>query len=297
MDSKEPLANRKYKDSLFASYFSKKERLIDAYNALAGTNYPPDVDIEYATLQNVFFRTLRNDLAFTLEGRFIVLIEQQASWSDNIVFRLMLYIARVYEVLIEKKDTYSKKRLVIPTPEFYVLYNGQGKAPAIEELRLSALFAVPQEFPQLELKAKVYDLSADASPELLAKSRSLFEYATFVRLVYALRGQGCSDEEAIQEAIAKCKKDGIMAAYLDIHSSEVNNMLLDEWDFEEELAVNREEAFEEGLEKGIERGIEQGIERGQFIAAAKMLAIGLDIQTIIECTGLSSEQLSGLQPA
>ena len=69
--------NRKYKSSLFADYFENTERLIEAYNAIAGTDYPPDTEIEFKTLVNVFTDSILNDIAFTIEGRYVVLIEQQ----------------------------------------------------------------------------------------------------------------------------------------------------------------------------------------------------------------------------
>ena len=99
-------------------------------------------------------------------------------------------------------------------------------------------------------------------------------------------------------------------------------MLLAEYDYETDIAVQRAEereiAFAEGIERGIERGIEQGIERGfeqgieQGIergiergfsegsyqtkreTAVAFKRLGIDIAKIAEGTGLSVEEIEKL---
>ena len=39
--------------------------------------------------------------------------------------RCLEYIARLYEQLYKSKEKYSRKQLAIPTPEFFVFYNGK----------------------------------------------------------------------------------------------------------------------------------------------------------------------------
>ena len=39
-------ANRTYKDSLFSLYLSDPQRLIEVYNAIADTDYPPDTPVQ-----------------------------------------------------------------------------------------------------------------------------------------------------------------------------------------------------------------------------------------------------------
>ncbi len=68
-------ANREYKDSVFTWLFKEKEKLVSLYNALSGSSLPPDTDVEIATLTNVLFNSWRNDIAFVIEGRLVILIE------------------------------------------------------------------------------------------------------------------------------------------------------------------------------------------------------------------------------
>ena len=87
-------------------------------------------------------------------------------------------------------------------------------------------------------------------------------------------------------------------------------MLLAEYDYETDIAVQRAEereiAFAEGIERGIERGIEQGIERGiergfsegsyqtKRETAVAFKRLGIDIAKIAEGTGLSVEEIEKL---
>ena len=55
-----------------------------------------------------------------------------------------------------------------------------------------------------------------------------------------------------------------------------------------------EEGIKEGIEKGIEQGIEQGIEKEKTITARKLKSLNLPVDTIIQVTGLSSEEIEKL---
>jgi translation elongation factor EF-4 len=69
-------ANRKYKSSVFASYFSEtNQRLIDLYNAFSKVEYPEDTPLEINTLDSALFYGLINVISFVLNNMLIVLIE------------------------------------------------------------------------------------------------------------------------------------------------------------------------------------------------------------------------------
>jgi predicted transposase/invertase (TIGR01784 family) len=63
--------------------------------------------------------------------------------------------------------------------------------------------------------------------------------------------------------------------------------------YESTYVVGKMDGIKEGIVKGIEQGIEQGIEKGEekksLEIAKAMLAKGLDVQTIMEITGLEEE--------
>ena len=129
--------NREYKNSLFTTLFNDAEKLLSLYNAVSGSDLPLDTPVEIATLEDVLFNYRRNDLAFVLDDKIIILIEHQSSISANMPLRLLIYVARIYEKLIDNTAVYKSKLLKIPKPDFIVLYNGTDEFPDEKILRLS----------------------------------------------------------------------------------------------------------------------------------------------------------------
>ena len=76
-------------------------------------------------------------------------------------------------------------------------------------------------------------------------------------------------------------------------------MLMTEYDYDTDIAVQREEAYEDGLSKGITQGISQGIQQGAYqekLETAKMLlSFGDSIEKIATITGLSLETIQQLE--
>jgi hypothetical protein len=282
--------NRNYKDTVFTSFFSEKENLISAYNALAGTNYPLDTELRMHTLENVLYGAQRNDLAFEIGNRYIVLIEHQSTINENMPLRLLAYIARVYERLVPKKRLYQKKAQLIPEPEFFVIYNGSTPYPEKTTLKLSDLFMQHDRPPALELSVPVYNIADGKNEELLKRSKSLSDYATFVNIVKSNIRIGLTQDESIKKAIDDCRKNGIMKTYLAAHDREVRNMLITEFDVDEYIQVSKEEGFEEGREEGREEGAASKAKE----MARGMKADGMSLDLIVKYTGLSEEEILAL---
>ncbi|MBQ5881280.1 MAG: hypothetical protein IIW70_00405, partial [Bacteroidales bacterium] len=55
-----------------------------------------------------------------------------------------------------------------------------------------------------------------------------------------------------------------------------------------------EEGMEVGFDKGVERGIKIGIEQEAMRMAAKLKSLGIEINIILESTGLTREQIEKL---
>ena len=60
----------------------------------------------------------------------------------------------------------------------------------------------------------------------------------------------CSEEDPIKKAIEECIQKGILAEYLQRKGSEVRDMLIAEYSYEEDIRVKQDEARQEGLEQG-----------------------------------------------
>jgi hypothetical protein len=183
--------------------------------------------------------------------------------------RLLLYIAKIYESLTSKGNIYRSKRLSLPLPEFIVLYNGAAPYPDEQTLKLSDSFSDPtvlglvkSETLPLELILKVYNINQGHNEPVIRRCKTLAGYSAFIAKVRWYEGQGKNREEAIKQAIKACIKENILKDFLEIHSTEVMNMLVTEWNLDDALAVQREEGREEGWEKGREEGWEKGQEEG-----------------------------------
>ena len=76
-------------------------------------------------------------------------------------------------------------------------------------------------------------------------------------------------------------------------------MLMTEYDYDTDIAVQREEAYEDGLSKGISQGISQGIKQGAYEKAVEtarmLLSFGDSIEKIATITGLSLETIQQLE--
>ena len=56
-----------------------------------------------------------------------------------------------------------------------------------------------------------------------------------------------------------CIRNNIMKEFLELHGSEVSNMLLSEWNMDEALEVAKEEGMEEAFADGFAGGVEYGL--------------------------------------
>ncbi|MDR3166168.1 MAG: hypothetical protein LBU13_11415, partial [Synergistaceae bacterium] len=290
-------------------------------------NYPPDAVLKITTLEDVLFLGPRNDVAFFMEDRLVVLIEHQSTVCENMPLRLLIYVGDIYGKWLNvdeklKRAVYGTKLVKIPKPEFYVLYNGRAKFPERKYLRLSDAF---HDIPEaesakelfgglLELTVPVYNINKGFNTEMLEKSETLFGYAFFVDLARKYEDAGYETEEAIRKAEEDCIEQGILADFLRHHSLEVIKVLTAEFRLEDALQVWKEEGIEEGIEKGKEEGKkegreegkkegreegkkegrEEGREEGMEEMARNLLANGIPPDIIAQSAGLPLEKIQAL---
>ena len=260
---------RNFKDSVFTALFSNPDLLRELYCALEGVSLPPDVPVSINTLDNVLFLDFINDISFEIGGKMIVLIEHQSTINPNMALRLLFYITRLLEKRINSRKLYSKRAVTIPWPEFFVLYNGPDQYPDDTTIRLSSLFEKPEELgipekvqPLLELELRVININEGRNEKILKSCRKLAEYSVLMSKVRAYKDKLDNLEKGIREAIKYCSRHDILKEFLEIHGSEVLNMILEEWNTEDAIAVAREEGLEEGIERGREQGRGEGREEG-----------------------------------
>ncbi len=272
--------NREYKDTVFVDFFSKdknaKENFLLLYNALHGTNLSDTTKLQNIELEQVIYTGLRNDISFLVDNKLIVLAEHQSTINENMPLRFLEYVARLYEKTQDPKNRYLRKMIKIPKPEFFVFYNGEEDYPVEKELKLSDAFLEQEKENTLELIVKVFNINKDKNNPLLQKCKKLNEYSMFVEETRRLHK--LDPEHGFETAIKNCISKGILKEYLERKTMEVNNMLIGEYDYETDIAVQREEAARESIKKTV----------------TNMIRKNCDNEFISEVTGLSVEEIEKL---
>ena len=202
----------------------------------------------------------------------------------------MFYIGRIYEKLIEDKKIYSSKKILVPKPEFFVLYNGLAPCPDEEILKLSGSFESTASFgpagksnPSLELEVKVININEGKNEEIARNCRTLAHYSALIAKVREYEKDGYNRMEAVKKAVIFCRSRDILKEFLEQNAHEVMNMLMTEWNWDDALDVRFEEGREEGLEEGrTEKTLE---------IARKMKELGDSPEKIHAITGISPDNI------
>ena len=139
---------RTVKDRLFKFIFGNpnhKDWALSPYNYLEKTNYTNPDDLEIVTLDNAIYMHTRNDVGVIVGTFNMSLWEQQSAPTPNTPYRLLLYVTDTFKkyVYVMHMNVYSSKPIRLPSPKFYVFYNGKEDAPEETELKLSDLYYNP----------------------------------------------------------------------------------------------------------------------------------------------------------
>lgn len=286
--------NRNYKDGIFRKLFNNEKNLRELYNDLTGSSYGEETPINIKTLEDVIYVDIKDDIAFTIGDQFVVLLEAQSTLCKNMPVRMLSYIGRLYEKMYDRNTFYRSSLVALPTPEFFVFYNGDEDSEEEFILKLSNSFS--KKFPDcnLELIVKVYNIKYNESVEILKKNEILRGYSIMIAKTKEGLSQGLTPEEAINNAVRYCRGNNILVDFLKIHGSEAIGMLFDYISKEEYAELKGAEQYDIGFEKGIEKGIEKGSEQERLTIARALKSEGLDSAIISKTTGLTIEEIESL---
>ena len=291
--------NREYRDSVFRMLFNDKKKLIELYNAVFDTDYGPDTPIDIKTIEDVLFVHMKNDIAFTLDNKFIVLTEHQSTVNPNMPVRNLIYLSTILQKMYKKAEFYQTVPLPLPQPEFIVFYNGSRKMPEYQELKLSDSFlGEKKEKYALDLTVKVFNINIKEDEGILARSATLSQYSRLVEKIKTAALDGEVSERIMSLIFKECINEGILPEFLTEHGLEVINMLFKEFTEEEREELYTQSGYKMGLADGLEQGRAEcetsGAEKMRFELARKMKARNMDVKVIREITGLSDEELENL---
>ena len=238
--------NRQYKDRVFRMIFNSREKLLELYNAMNGTDYEDAEQLEIVTLENAVYLAMRNDMAYVFHDE-LFLYEQQSSKNGNMPLRCLFYVSDSYSRMVRGQNLYGSRQIKIPAPTFVVFYNGKDKIEEGEVL-LSDAYSKKMEVPNLELRVKVWNINLGNSEEIYKKSRTMHDYMIFVDKTRRYSEQ-YPLEDAIEQTVEECIREGVLRDFLQANRAEVKKMCLYEYDEEQQRKWDREEGREEGREE------------------------------------------------
>ena len=218
------------KNSAFTLLFREPGKALGLYNALTGSEIPASAPIEDVTLEDALYKDLENSLAFIVDGRLVILIENQSTVHANLPMLLLVYISYVYEKHLGKEAIYRTKLIKIPRPEVYVLYSGRADYPESKILRFSDSFDAFDEPDEcdgkrpggfVEMSVNVLNVNPGFNDSIMRKCSDLDGYSKLVGKVRDFQDSGQRVDAAIASAIDYCLAHGILEEFLGKHSSEI----------------------------------------------------------------------------
>lgn len=282
-ENEQKKGNRKYQDSMFHALFSEREGAIELYNAIEGTNYGPETEIKFVTLENVLYANIKNDLGFEIADKFVVLMEHQSTINYNMPARQLQYVAEVIKRALEKEELFKKKRARLLIPEFYVIYTGSADWN-VKELRLSDSYVGKPPENSLELVVKVIDVryNKEEAKVVLSRSEKLYGYSLLLSYVKGYLRRVGSLAQAIDLAVERCIEEDVLRDFLIEHRREAGSML-ENISLEEFLDIRGNEEREEAEMET------------QLRIAKNLLHEGVEIEVIVRSTGLTHEDVLKLR--
>ena len=167
-------------------------------------------------------------------------------------------------------------------------------------MRLSDAFMTKPEHIPLELEVKVLNINEHKRNKILQSCKPLAEYSIFVETVR--RNIEQDKEHGFEKAIKECIRNGILKEYLQRKAKEVINMLIAEYDYATDIAVQRAEerkiAYVEGkslgLAEGKSLGLAEGSRQARLETARILKQLGDSTQKIVQATGLTQAEIEAI---
>ena len=179
-------------------------------------------------------------------------------------------------------------RIFSKEPEFYVFYNGEAPYSCDKTLKLSDAFVEKAGEVNLELTVKVININQQNRHPVLENCKTMQEYSIFVETVR--KWKEIDTQNGFEKAVEECIENNILREYLKRKTKEVINMLLAEYNYEEDIAVQRAEEREIAFAEGMEQGSHK-----KAIESARILKqLHCDTAMIMQVTGLSAEEIARL---
>ena len=139
----------------------------------------------------------------------------------------------------------------------------------------------------MEITAHMINISIGNNAELMEKCRLLHDYVVFIGLIRDYISQENDINTAVTLAINQAISHNILKEVLSVHTAEVRDMILTEYNEEQHIKNEKNISYDDGFNDGVECGIEQGIIKGtqqtKIEAIKNMIKLSVPKDKIIEC--------------
>ena len=263
------VVKRNIKDSVFTDLFKNKKYCLELYKSLHPEDKNVTVkDLKIYTNKLVLVNDLYNDFAMGVKNKIIFLMEEQSTWSINILPRDLLYLAWTYKKIFykEKTNLYGSKKVNMSIPELYVLYTGKKE---VEEKVISLNKEFFNNKAPIDLKVKVITKAE--------KNSILYQYIEFSKITDSLIKKYGYKKATAEKIVNSCIKKNILKEYLTNRKKEVVDIMGVLFD-QDIITKNYEnEIFEQGMQQGELETFVKIYKKGMIKAedAARMLKISV----------------------
>ena len=283
------LLKLKAKDSVFTHMFGMKSYVYRLYKDLYSDDMDTtEDDIIITTLDNTLVDTIYNDLSFIVKGkdrdRYIIFVEAQSSWNYNMTLRLGMYYFEVLKRYFASKKIASSdnSKIVLPMPEFYVVYTGDRKMVPDMESFNDVYFNGKA---PIDIKIKIISKIDDSiCGQYIGFCKILNEQTKIYK--------GTDDsKKCITEIIRICREKGYLVDYLNAHESEVVTVMDDILSSSYLFRMHEEELIAKGKAEGKKAGVIEGITK----VALNLIKTGnMTLSSIAEVTDLSLAEVEAI---
>lgn len=232
-------------------YEKYKGNLLSLYNALNDTCYTNLDDLEITTMDNALYMSMKNDVSCIISNN-LALFEQQSTWNPNMPLRGFMYFADLYNKYISTGSLgiYRDKLVKLPTPQYYVFYNGDRDMPDKQLLKLSDAFIEPPREGCFEWTATILNINYGHNKKLLSNCKTLSDYGILIKTINDYKQKYNDINAAIENAIDYCIEHDVLKDFLLERKTEAMHTLLTEYDEKKTMEYLRQDAYDDGVTEG-----------------------------------------------
>lgn len=232
-------------------YEKYKGNLLSLYNALNDTCYTNLDDLEITTMDNALYMSMKNDVSCIISNN-LALFEQQSTWNPNMPLRGFMYFADLYNKYISTGSfgIYRDKLVKLPTPQYYVFYNGDRDMPDKQLLKLSDAFIEPPREGCFEWTATILNINYGHNKKLLSNCKTLSDYGILIKTINDYKQKYNDINAAIENAIDYCIEHDVLKDFLLERKTEAMHTLLTEYDEKKTMEYLRQDAYDDGVTEG-----------------------------------------------